>query len=330
MERTVTAAFGRGARRALKASGPHPIALSDVPALNAVFSSAFTDRYRKDGLVGVHVPNLSAAIWRFAIEDAAGGAMLWRGERDEPVAFNICHLSGTEGWMGPLAVDPAHQGRGLGKTVVKTGLDWLRAHGARVIGLETMPRTVDNIGFYSRLGFEPGRLTLTLTVDAAYADSRVPQLGRLTDHEREQAIEACASLTAELVDGYDFSREIELTQSLGLGDTLVLERDGSLRAFAICHTAPLVEGRVRDELRVLKLIGRTLADVDELVTQLADYARRSGARRVAIRVQGDYSELFARLIARGGLVRWTDLRMTYRGYPESVPTSGVVMSNWEI
>jgi hypothetical protein len=40
--------------------------------------------------------------------------------------------------------------------MVRTGIDWLRAQGARTIGLETMPRTVDNIGFYSRIGLSPG------------------------------------------------------------------------------------------------------------------------------------------------------------------------------
>lgn len=326
----MTAAFGRGSRRVPSASGPHALTVADIPGLNVVFSTAFTDRYRKDGLIGVHVPNLSSAIWRFAIEDAAGGAMLWRGERDEPVAFNICHLSGNEGWMGPLAVDPAYQGHGLGKAVVTAGTEWLRERGATVIGLETMPRTVDNIGFYSSLGYVPGRLTITVTVDAAYAENRVPQLGRLTELERTTMTERCAALSSELAPGYDFTREIELTQALGLGDTLVLERVGTLSAFAICHTAPLVEGRMRDELRVLKLVARTAADVDEMVTQLADYARRSGTRRVAIRLQGGYEALYQQMIARGARVRWTDLRMTYNRFAEELPTSGVVLSNWEI
>ena len=32
--------------------------------------------------------------------------MHWRGDRDEIIAFNIAHRSGSEGWMGPLAVHP--------------------------------------------------------------------------------------------------------------------------------------------------------------------------------------------------------------------------------
>ncbi|HXF23946.1 MAG TPA: GNAT family N-acetyltransferase [Gemmatimonadaceae bacterium] len=325
----MTAGFAKNFRRSPSVSGPYPATVRDVASLNSVFSGAFTDRYRKDGLVGVHVPNLSSAIWRFAIEDADGGAMLWRGERDEIVAFNMCHLSGTEGWMGPLAVTPSLQGHGIGKSVVTEGTRWLADHGAKVIGLETMPRTVDNIGFYSSLGYVPSYLTITITLDADYADNRIVQLGRLSESERNDLVTRCAELTHDISPGYDYTREINLTHALGLGDTLVLERGGTVDGFALCHTAPLVEGRGRDELRVLKLACRAESDVDVLATQLADYARRSGTRRVAIRMQGVYAALYAQLVRRGARVRWTDLRMTLADRPEPAH-AGVILSNWEI
>lgn len=323
-------AFARSWRHSRTMDGPHPATTSDIAALNRVFSEAFTDRYRKDGLVGVRVPNLGSAIWRFAIEDAAGGAMLWRGERDEVVAFNVAHLSGIEGWMGPLAVDPEYQGHGAGKAIVTAALQWLTARSARVMGLETMPRTMDNIGFYSSLGFTPGALTMTLTLAAAHADSRVPQLGRLGPAERDDAIAQCGALTHELLPGYDFTRELRLTEALSLGDTLLLERGSDLDGFAITHSVPLVDGRAREELRVLKLVARTEADFEALLTQLADYARRCQARRVAVRLQGAYPELYRRMIRRGARVRWTDLRMSADGFAERRPEHGLVLSNWEI
>jgi hypothetical protein len=36
------------------------------------------------------------------------------------------------------------------------------------------------------------------------------------------------------------------------------------------------------------------------------------------------------LIELGYRVHWTDLRMLLHGYPQRIPTEGVVMSNWEI
>ena len=310
--------------------GPFTARVEEIGALNAVFSDAFTERYRRDGMVGVRVPNLNPQVWRYAIEDAAGGAMVWRDPRGGIAGFNMVHRSGVEGWMGPLAVRTEHQGSGLGKEIVERGVAWLEKEGARVIGLETMPRTMDNIGFYSRLGFAPGRLTITLTLDAASADRGPELLGRLSMRDREDHLGAARTLVQVIMPGYDFTREIELTDALALGDTVLLREHGELAAFALCHTAPLVEGRVREELRVLKLV---LADdrlLDPMVRALCDFAKRSGTRRVAFRVQGDYDRLYRRLITLGARVRWTDLRMSLAGHAEARPAQGVVLSNWEI
>src|SRR3954463_15206847 len=234
--------------------GPFAARVDDITALNGVFSDAFTERYRRDGMVGVRVPNLNPQVWRYAIEDAADGAMIWRDGRGDIAAFNMVHRSGVEGWMGPLAVRTDYQGSGAGKEVVERGMAWLRERGTRIIGLETMPRTMDNIGFYSGLGFVPGRLTITLTLDAASSDEPVDLLGRGSVQEREEEMARIRSLVRRIAPGYDFTREIELTDSLSLGDTLLLKQRGELVGFALCHTTPLVEGRSRDELRVLKLV----------------------------------------------------------------------------
>ena len=310
--------------------GPFTARVEEIGALNAVFSDAFTERYRRDGMVGVRVPNLNPQVWRYAIEDAAGGAMVWRDARGGIAGFNMVHRSGVEGWMGPLAVRMEHQGSGLGKEIVERGVAWLEKEGARVIGLETMPRTMDNIGFYSRLGFAPGRLTITLTLDAASADRGPELLGRMSLRDREDHLGAARTLVQGILPGYDFTREIELTDALALGDTVLLRERGELVGFALCHTVPLVEGRVREELRVLKLVLSDERLLDPMVRSLCDFAKRSGTRRVAFRVQGDYDKLYRRLITLGARVRWTDLRMSLAGHAESRPEQGVVLSNWEI
>ena len=320
----------RSWKQARYADGPHQVRLEDIAALNQVFSDAFTERYRRDGMVGVRVPFLNPAIWRYAIEDAGSGAMLWRGERGEIVAFNVAHLSGIEGWMGPLAVRLEHQGSGIGKEIVRAGIEWLRQHRAEVVGLETMPRTMDNIGFYSNLGFRPGRLTFTLTLEAVAADRPAPLLGRLAGGERTRTIDECRALVQSLAPGYDFTRELTLTDELALGDTVLLRAGTDLAGFALCHTVPLVEGRIREELRVLKMVLAREEDLDAMVRLLVDFARRSGTRRVAFRVQGEYQSVYARLVALGARVRWTDLRMTLPGLEETKPGRGVVFSNWEI
>jgi hypothetical protein len=104
----------------------------------------------------------------------------------------------------------------------------------------------------------------------------------------------------------------------------------TLEGFALCHSAPLVEGRTKEELRLLKAVVREERAFDRLLVQLADLAHRTGTARVAIRLQGDYASLFTRLIGYGARVRWTDLRMVLTGYEERPPKFGIALSNWEI
>jgi GNAT superfamily N-acetyltransferase len=316
--------------RAPRPDGPYAATPDDHAALNHVFSEAFTERYRRDGLVGVRVPFLNPSIWRYAIEDANGGALIWRDEHDEIAAFNIVHCSGREGWMGPLAVRPDAQGAGLGKEIVKSGIDWLVASKALTIGLETMPRTMDNIGFYSSLGFAPGRLTVTVTIDAAPAADVPSVFGRLSASDKEGVLVECCALSQSVRTACDFTREIAITDGLGLGETILFREGGKLTGFALCHTVPLVEGRAREETRVLKLVLSRQSDLASAVTALADFARRGGTRRVAFRVQTEYLDAYQQLIAMGGRVRWTDLRMALAAYPEGKARDGLLWSNWEI
>ena len=322
--------LARPPRRSTDATGPERADHGDITELNRVFSDAFTERYRKDGMTGVRVPQLNPVIWRYAMDDADGGALVWRNELGDVIAFNIAHASGAEGWMGPLAVHPDWQGVGLGKAVVRAGAEWLTRRKTTVIGLETMPRTMDNIGFYSTLGFVPGRLTITVTLEAARTDAPLALLSRLPASTRDDLIAACHALTSARIPGYDYSREIRLTGDLGLGDTVLLERGGRVRGFAIFHSIPLVEGRPREELLVLKLVVEREEDLDELVRLLSLAARRTGTKRLAIRAQGEYSAAYRRLVRLGARVRWTDLRMALATHPEPVAESGVVFSKWEI
>jgi GNAT superfamily N-acetyltransferase len=324
-------AFARNWRQAWVSETPERVSVREIPALNAVFSEAFTERYRRDGMVGVRVPHLNPSVWKFAITDAEDGAMIWRNARDGIAAFNMIHRSGVEGWMGPLAVHPDYQAQGVGKMIVSSGVEWLKKAGAKVIGLETMPRTMDNVGFYSALGFTPGHLTVTVTLEAARAGIQATTMSSLNPHERELAIRQCRLLVDQLAPGYDYTREIVLTAQHLLGDTLFVRKGNEVVSFAVCHSVPLVEGRVTEEMRVLKIVAKTEADFDQLVTQLCAHARVKSARRVAIRVQGQYGDIYRRLVARGARVRWTDLRMSLHEYAESRPANGgIVLSNWEI
>ena len=53
-----------------------------------------------------------------------------------------------------VAVDPAVQGRGLGRRLMAFAEQYAREHGLRELRLYTNEVMVENLGFYQRLGFE--------------------------------------------------------------------------------------------------------------------------------------------------------------------------------
>src|SRR6266702_2328514 len=264
-------------------SGPERAVERDIESLNRVFADAFTDRYRRDGLVGVRVPHLNPKVWRY--------------EAGQVVAFNVAHRSGAEGWMGPLAVRPDRQGVGIGKATVRAAVDWLADQQVTTVGLETMPRTVENIGFYGRLGFAPGYLTVTMTRDLATRGHAAPALLSQRPAAAQQAATAAATrLVGALAPGPDFTREILLTAQPGLGDTTLVDGSDGLDAFVLWHSAPLAEGRPKEELRILKLAARDERAFAAALVATEAAATRAGIRRVAVRCQTRADVAFRHLV----------------------------------
>jgi GNAT superfamily N-acetyltransferase len=89
----------------------------------------------------------------FPIRSAAG-TLLALEEDGELVGVTGAVSFGTTGWIGALAVDPGHRGRGLGRALCEAAVAWLRARGAATVLLYAteLGRPV-----YERLGFTAER-----------------------------------------------------------------------------------------------------------------------------------------------------------------------------
>src|SRR2546421_10884173 len=99
--------------------GPEPAGERDTEGLNRVFADAFTDRYRRDGLVGVRVPHLNPQVWRYALLDAGAGAMLWRDQAGPGGGLHNPAPPGTGGRGGPPPGAPPPPGGGGGQGGVR-------------------------------------------------------------------------------------------------------------------------------------------------------------------------------------------------------------------
>jgi putative acetyltransferase len=77
------------------------------------------------------------------------------GEVIGHIAFSAASIGeASEGWylLGPVAVLPDQQGRGIGSALVEAGLDALRERGARGCALVGNPAFYGRFGFASRAG----------------------------------------------------------------------------------------------------------------------------------------------------------------------------------
>jgi len=96
---------------------------------------------------------------------------------------------GDIGWMGNVIVDPRYRAQGVGSELVQAAIEYLRAPGARRIGLYSYMETAP---FYERLGFTGDIKFIRLSADIG--EVRRVELPRMTpEHLPEAAAldEAC-------------------------------------------------------------------------------------------------------------------------------------------
>ena len=86
----------------------------------------------------------------FVASDAAGAIVGYVTTRLNPVS--------RIGWIPNLAVDPAHQGKGVGRALLHHALDHFRRSGMQVAKIETLDQNPAGQALYPSLGFkEVGR-----------------------------------------------------------------------------------------------------------------------------------------------------------------------------
>ena len=82
--------------------------------------------------------------------------------RRHVVGYAVSGRSGDQGFVQRLAVDPAHQGSGIGRALLDDALDWLARQGATTVLVNTQPDNDAALDLYRSAGFtdRPGGLTV--------------------------------------------------------------------------------------------------------------------------------------------------------------------------
>lgn len=140
-----------------KFSGPgriRPFLITDLPALRAIASTAYTDsRFYTDGRFMRDKVDLLYQTW---IDRSCSGyedIVLVSEYCDQPVGFITCKVRGGVGEIGLVGVDQQVRKKGFGSRLVIDALSWFADHGALSVEVVTQGRNITAQQLYQRCGF---------------------------------------------------------------------------------------------------------------------------------------------------------------------------------
>lgn len=285
-------------------------------------------------------------------------------EQDRTVGLIFSTTWGSVGWFGPFAVLPAHQGRGLGQRLLAASLEYLQRQNCRLIGLETMPESPNNVGLYVRQGFECRFLTLALAKtlgrpapsplapeesvpgqaapgDRCAGDGRqangtpvsVLRWSAAAPETRARWLVELRRASEAIYPGLDYTKEIDAPVRHGLGEALALIEGGRAVGVSSVWLAGHREGVGQDQGSVQVLFlhpahtdaGRFLA----LLAATENLAQAQDKARLALPVNTAGPWAVEQLLRWGYRVERTMVRMVRQGSDDHPAGRGIVeLSRW--
>ena len=170
----VTGALGLGEQRGFREAGfavreeLHLLSrpLADLPPVPA---APLRRGHRRDRAAVLGIDALAfPPFWRLDEAGLSEAMAATRRARFQVAAqgrvlgYAVSGRSGTRGYLQRLAVDPAVEGRGLGRALVVDGLRWMRRRGASQVVVNTQVGNERALRLYQHLGFRLERSGLAV------------------------------------------------------------------------------------------------------------------------------------------------------------------------
>ncbi len=226
----------------------------------------------------------------------------WVADVDGDVAGSVFATRwGSFGFLGPLTVHPDVWDRGIGTRLLRPVLDVFEDWGVRQAGLYTFADSPKHLGLYQRHGFRPGHLVVIL---AKEVDPRMrrPHSVASRDETDELSLAEIRALTDEVYTGLDLGHEIVAVNTQRIGETLLVHRDGTLEAIAVCQFGAGSEGG-SDTCYVKFAAARPGDGVGDRFTRLLDaceaFAAEAGLGRLEVGIDTGRLSAYGHLLDRG-------------------------------
>jgi len=309
----------------------------DTDTVRAVEVSAFGAWWKQLKGESVELPQRTQTIVRANRQKDPGGCFVAE-EEGRVVGFVFSRTWGSVGWFGTFSVLPEYQGRGIGKQLIAASVDYLRRapQPGRVIGLETMPDSLYNLGLYLRLGFRARFLTFLLgkTLERSVAgDVDLPRWSVANAETQERWLADLRRATGQIQPGLDYSKEIISTARHNLGQTLVLTEGATVIGSSTVWLESAREG-MDDEWATVQVLALHPAHTNvetfrALVEASEELARARGKQRLAMPVNACHTWALEQLLRGGYRIERALVRMVLQGTDEGQSVnSHVNCSRW--
>ncbi|EKQ55577.1 MULTISPECIES: N-acetyltransferase [unclassified Clostridium] len=162
------------------------------------------------------------------------------------VGFNFIHIWGSFGWFGPFGVHTEYQGKGIGKVLINETIRILKEdYKVSTIGLNTMPESQYNVGFYMNLDFTPLKLSLSMKRQLDFTSKEdsiesnkydINDIDISNEGNYLTIKENLKSLSNKIHMGFDLASELNLIREESFGTILTLKSYGEIHGIVICYT----------------------------------------------------------------------------------------------
>jgi GNAT superfamily N-acetyltransferase len=258
-------------------------------------------------------PMFAAALFPYRLAaDPAGCFAAFDGPRPAGVLFSVAR--GPLAWVGPIAVAPEADNRGVGQTLMAACLDGWGRRGVRLAGLETFPNSPKHLHLYAKLGFRPGWTGIgmrrewpadgaTAWPEGVTADGDLPSLDFV-------------------YPGLDLRAEVEATRRQELGALLVTEG-----GCALCHVRSTFHPKPGSAF-VPFAAAQTAEAFDRVLRAAEHLAARAGCGALSVRLPGSCWSAYRHLAGRGYRDTGAMLRMKRGERPDYDRDELFYCDNW--
>ncbi len=206
-----------------------PAADADADACGRICYEGFRAVNERHGFSPIF-PSVEAAMRRvgaFIRHPSVFGVVAESSDGGRIVGFNFLSERDPIRAVGPVVIDPAVQGRRIGRRLMEAVLE--RARGTRGVRLLQDTFNTQSLALYAALGFDANELFVVLAGAPTSAPPPDWEIRPLTETD----VAGCEALH-ESVHGYP--RTNELREALATGSPVVALRGGRVRAYMAVPT----------------------------------------------------------------------------------------------